>query len=180
MKYFINGLKKWSSKGRVSRKEFWMFYLFWTLFFYLAIFLDYKLRLDLDSLFGYETYSTRWGILSMLYLFLSMIPAYTIQVKRMHDIGKSGYTVFFHCIPWIGQLYVLILFCRKTQMFENKYGPIPNEIIKNRNSHKAYENLSNNENLEKEAKAEIKFCRYCGHQLEKDSDFCSNCGKALK
>jgi hypothetical protein len=56
-----------------------------------------------------------------------------MQVKRLHDSGLSAIWVLLHCIPSIGSIILIILLCRKTQLHDNEYGPIPEEIARNHN-----------------------------------------------
>jgi uncharacterized membrane protein YhaH (DUF805 family) len=47
-----------------------------------------------------------------------LIPGIAVGVRRMHDVGKSGW---FIIIP----LYNLILACTASERGENEYGPNP-------------------------------------------------------
>ena len=47
-----------------------------------------------------------------------IIPYIAVGVRRMHDVGKSGW---FMLIP----IYNLILFCTEGQKGDNEYGPDP-------------------------------------------------------
>lgn len=49
-----------------------------------------------------------------------LIPTLAVGVRRMHDVGKSG---FFILIP----IYSLILALTEGEANENQYGPNPKE-----------------------------------------------------
>ena len=58
----------------------------------------------------------------MLFLF---IPSITVTVRRLHDIGYSGWYYLFALIPFIGSLLLLWWVTRNSQHSENEYGPSP-------------------------------------------------------
>lgn len=62
----------------------------------------------------------------ILALLATMFPAYAVSFRRLQDIGKNGYyCLILHFIPVIGQLILLYWFCKPTQFYTNKYGPVP-------------------------------------------------------
>ena len=76
-----------NAKGRASRSEYWWWYLF-TILASIAVSL---LGVILDKLTGIEFLSTilTWG-LSILIL----IPNICVQIRRYHDINRSGWWIF--------------------------------------------------------------------------------------
>ena len=83
-------LKKYVDfQGRATRKEFWLF----VLFFYISAFVGGII----DGLAGTDFI----GNLILLALFL---PYLAVAVRRMHDVGKAGW---FMLVPF----YNLILAC---------------------------------------------------------------------
>jgi uncharacterized membrane protein YhaH (DUF805 family) len=75
-----------NAKGRASRSEYWWWYLF-TILASIAVSL---LGLILDKFTGIEFLSTilTWG-LSILIL----IPNICVQIRRYHDINRSGWWI---------------------------------------------------------------------------------------
>lgn len=53
-----------------------------------------------------------------LYQLATFVPALALNLRRMHDVGKSGW---FMLIP----IYSLVLFCRDSEPDNNRYGPHP-------------------------------------------------------
>ena len=113
----IDGLRRWKDySGRSDRRQFWWFYLFFLLtpFVCLAISLAFVwllLLLNLDSLSMFS--------LVFAYLYLLFVPSIiALQVRRMHDVGKSGWFVL---IP----LYNFYLFVQPSL----ERGRIPNWIL---------------------------------------------------
>lgn len=90
-------------KGTISRKQFWLSIISYALITLVGIaiipFTDYLKSFIL------------W--VSALLIFVPLLPLLSMQTRRLHDIGKSGAWIFLHLIPVLGQLYLLILFCRK-------------------------------------------------------------------
>jgi len=121
MKYYLNAIANYATfTGRASRKEYWMFVLFSSVFMIISI--------VLDNLFGtniiiYDQKSV-YGYIYLLYSFALMIPGLALCVRRLHDINKSGWTYLLALIPLIGGIWLLVLLCTKGMSEENKYGPV--------------------------------------------------------
>jgi uncharacterized membrane protein YhaH (DUF805 family) len=95
-----------SFQGRLSRKGFWQYYV-----------IPFVLVGYLLSQIGYEHF-----VIDTL-LVLSIWPSLAVQVKRWHDINKSGWWVLILLVPIIGGLIALIAngFLPGTKG-ENEYG----------------------------------------------------------
>jgi uncharacterized membrane protein YhaH (DUF805 family) len=98
-------------KGRARRKEYWMFFLFNMIFVIVAAIIDYMLG----------TFPLIYGI----YLLGLIIPSLAVLVRRLHDVGKSGWWFFIALIPLIGTIWLLVLLCTDGNAGENSYGPSP-------------------------------------------------------
>ena len=104
MKYYLEVLKKYAEfSGRARRKEYWMFILFNAIFTYSLLALDLFLKI---------------GFLNIIYTFAILIPSIAVGVRRMHDVGKSGW---FILIPF----YNLVLACTNGEQGRNQYGTDP-------------------------------------------------------
>ena len=90
--------------GRARRKEYWMFYLFYMIFFIGTTIIDV-----ITGLFP---------ILYTIFLLGILVPTIAVAVRRMHDTGKSGW---FILIPFYG----LILTFIEGDAGENEYGADP-------------------------------------------------------
>ncbi len=60
-------------------------------------------------------------MLGTIYSLAVFIPSIAVAVRRMHDVGKSGW---FILIP----IYNLILACTNGESGENKYGTDPKAL----------------------------------------------------
>jgi len=65
------------------------------------------------------------GPLYGLYSLAVLIPSLAVTVRRLHDVGKSGWFILVGLIPLIGSIWLLVLFCTDSKPGENQYGPSP-------------------------------------------------------
>ena len=95
MQYYIDVLKKYAVfKGRASRKEYWMFVLF-------NLIVMILLSLVLSFL---GTPKMIKSIISNIYSLAILVPSYSVIIRRLHDIGKSGWWILLN----IGGVLLLI------------------------------------------------------------------------
>ncbi|QNM86393.1 DUF805 domain-containing protein [Polaribacter pectinis] len=105
-------------KGRARRKEYWMFVLFQMIFAIVAMILDSVLGLSFSPEIPY-------GWIYVLFGLATFIPGLAVAVRRLHDIGKSGWWYLIAIIPLIGTIWLLVLLCTDSENGENKWGPNP-------------------------------------------------------
>ena len=106
MNYYLKVLKNYATfNGRARRKEYWMFVLFNTIFAFV---------------FGFVCGFIGVPDLAQLYSLAVLLPSIAVGVRRMHDVGKSGW---FLLIP----IYNLILAVTEGEEGENQYGQDPKE-----------------------------------------------------
>jgi uncharacterized membrane protein YhaH (DUF805 family) len=55
------------------------------------------------------------------------IPGLAVAVRRLHDIGKSGWMLLITLIPLIGVIWLLVLLLTDSNSEENLYGANPKE-----------------------------------------------------
>lgn len=120
--------------GRARRKEFWMFVLFNIVISWGLNFIDNMLGFTYQTatwpIPGYEEWSSYYsqsGYLSSIYSLVVFIPSLAVSVRRLHDIGKSGFNLLWSFVCCIGFLYLLYLFVTEGERGTNQYGPDPKE-----------------------------------------------------
>ncbi|MDR6764129.1 uncharacterized membrane protein YhaH (DUF805 family) [Flavobacterium sp. 2755] len=91
--------------GRARRREYWMFTLLSTLITYGILLI---LMLVLPNL----------AFISNVYSLAVLVPSLAVGVRRMHDIGKSGW---FILIP----IYNIVLLATEGEKGPNQYGADP-------------------------------------------------------
>ena len=116
MKWFIKCFQHYADfKGRARRKEYWMFFLFYALFYMCATIIDIILGSNIGGI----------GITGWIVMLVSLIPTISVSVRRFHDIGKSGWWYLIGFVPFIGTIWFFVLMLLDSQPGENKWGPNP-------------------------------------------------------
>lgn len=104
--------------GRARRKELWMFYLF-----------SFLLVIPIAILAGVlVNVSEALGAVAMLaYAAVGLglvLPSLAVQVRRLHDTGKSGWLLLLSLVPF-GGLVLLYFYVIEGDAGPNEYGPDP-------------------------------------------------------
>jgi len=121
MKWYLKVLRQYADfNGRARRTEYWMFILFNLIFASIATVLDNVLGLTIGE-FPY-------GYLYFMYALAIIIPSLAVAVRRLHDIGKSGWMILVTLIPLIGAIWLLVLLVTDSKPGANQYGPNPKGI----------------------------------------------------
>ena len=121
MEWYLQVLKKYAEfSGRARRKEYWMFVLFNIIFLVVAM--------VIDNIMGTTVGILPYGVFYIIYSLAILIPALAVSVRRLHDIGKSGWMILVSLIPFIGAIWLLILMVTDSNLGENQYGPNPKEV----------------------------------------------------
>lgn len=118
MNWFLKCLKQYADfSGRARRKEYWMYVLFYMI---IAIVVHV-----IDVMLGWVTPEFEMGVLGGLYSLCMFIPGLAVSVRRLHDIGKSGWNFLFILIPLVGAVVLLIWFCKEGERRGNAWGLDP-------------------------------------------------------
>jgi uncharacterized membrane protein YhaH (DUF805 family) len=108
MNYYFKVLQNYATfTGRARRSEYWYFFLF---------------NMIIAFVLGIAGGMMKTTILSNIYSLAVLIPSIAVGVRRMHDVGKSGWYVL---IP----IYNLILALTEGDSFDNEYGENPKESL---------------------------------------------------
>jgi uncharacterized membrane protein YhaH (DUF805 family) len=112
MNWYIEVLKKYAVfSGRARRMEYWMFVLF---NFIIAIVIGI-----VEGILGSP------AILSMIYSLAVLIPSIAVSMRRLHDIGRTGWWLLIAFVPLIGAVVLLVFMVLDSQPGSNAYGPNP-------------------------------------------------------
>ncbi len=118
MRWFLKVLNQDAAfSGRARRKEYWMFALFFFLFALILLTVD-SILITFIHWYDFEYITT-------LYFFAMIIPWITVSVRRMHDVGYSGWMIFISLIPIVGTIWYLMLMIKDGDSAQNKYGQNP-------------------------------------------------------
>lgn len=114
--------------GRARRKEFWMFVLFNFIFSSILSVIDNMLGFTFASepVPGAEWASAvQSGYLSSIYSLAVLIPSIAVGVRRLHDIGKSGWNLLWSLVCCVGWIYLIYLYIQEGEKGQNEYGADP-------------------------------------------------------
>ena len=121
MNWYLKCWKQYADfSGRARRKEYWIF----SLINYIIIFFLYILQIVMIK-------STLWlifPIIFFLYAVAVFLPGLAVNIRRLHDIGKSGWWYLIYLIPIIGAIWLTVLMCLDSEPGENQWGENPKEI----------------------------------------------------
>ena len=125
MNWYLKVLNQYFDfNSRARRKEYWMFALVNFIISMLIIRVDNALGFS----FNYTGNISGTGVFNLLYNLLILIPSLAVTVRRLHDVGKSGWILLIGLIPIVGAIWLLILLLRDSEAGENKYGPDPKRL----------------------------------------------------
>ena len=123
MNYYFKVLRQYVDfKGRARRSEYWYFSLF-------SVLISIVLGIIDMTVLGADPFAGESGMLGNLYSLAVLLPSLGVLVRRLHDVGKSGWFFLIILIPVIGFIWLLILLFRDSQQGENKWGPSPKEVL---------------------------------------------------
>lgn len=118
MSWFLLALKKYATfSGRSQRSEYWFFFLF-----YLLIVFGFAM---LDVLLGTYSESGEFGLFSGAFVLAMLIPSLAVGVRRLHDIGRTGWWLLIGFVPIIGTIVLLVFAVTDSEPGTNAYGPDP-------------------------------------------------------
>lgn len=129
--YFTKCMSKsFDGEGRARRKEYWSFVLFELLAFLLAfvIFAVVSGPTSYNSDYSYNP-ASGIGVAVIILMVLVFIPAgITVTVRRLHDIGLTGWLIFISLIPYLGSFVLLIMSLIPSERRVNKHGLYPKPL----------------------------------------------------
>lgn len=103
--------------GRARRSEYWYYFLANLIILIMAAVIDNVTGLNFEPL--------PYGVLYSLYALATFLPGLAVTVRRLHDVGKSGWFYFIVLIPIIGAFWLLYLLIKEGDQGTNSYGPDP-------------------------------------------------------
>ena len=104
-------------KGRASRSEYWWFVLFTIIVNFIA------------TAFPSDITPNPTSIIVSLAIFL---PSLGVIVRRLHDLGKSGWWILLAIIPivnFIGIFVILVFMVMEGEEHTNQYGEVPTNTL---------------------------------------------------
>lgn len=113
--FYLFWSRTFDFEGKSNRKEFWFGVLS------NAIIMVILLALLIISLTCLEKTITAFSIAMMiiftLFCLVELIPSISLIIRRMHDIGKSGFYIWVLFIPIVGFFWYLFLVTRPSNYY---------------------------------------------------------------
>ena len=125
---FLNIIKKdiynvIDYKTRSCRTE----YFYWYLIAVLSSFI-----IGIIVSFIMEFISVLGEIILSLFLIFVFVVSLPLGIRRLHDIGKNAWFILIGLIPIVGQIVLLVFFCKDSSKDSNQWGKSPKyEITSN-------------------------------------------------
>lgn len=110
----FNELKEWylvpfkkyvDFDGRANRKEFWTFVL-----------VNLVISAILANILPY---------LGSLFSLAIIVPSLAVSVRRLHDVGQSGWLLLVGLIPLVGLIILIYFYVQESHAGPNEYGSTP-------------------------------------------------------
>jgi len=136
--YFLDVItnKFFQFAGRAPRREFWYFMLFSIIVsivvgiageilgFMYVIPMEVPVISESGEMIN-TTQNIPINTLQIVFGLSMIFPSMAVSIRRLHDIGKSGWWYLVGLIPLIGAIVLLVFFTTKSDNETNEYGEIP-------------------------------------------------------
>ena len=111
--YFDGMLRYFEISGRSTRMHYWMFYLVYYLLIVLSVFVDIQAG-------GFADLRNPVLTATLFVVFVHAVPSVTVAIRRLHDIGRSGWWYLLSFVPF-GGLVLLYWACCASEPGRNVY-----------------------------------------------------------
>ncbi len=117
MNWYLEVLRKYAVfSGRARRKEYWMFFLFNLIIYFVLGIIGEIVRIA-PQING--------GVLASIYALGVLIPGVAVGVRRLHDTNRSGWWLLINFVPLIGTVVLIVFMVQDSQTGDNRYGQNP-------------------------------------------------------
>ena len=125
MEWMLLPLRRYADfSGRSCRREYWMFALMHGV-------IGMLLYLPVLTAMVEASHGRPPAILGValplfaLYVLTMAVPALAVQVRRLHDLGRSGWLLLVGLVPVAGLFILLYFMCQRGTAGSNFYGADP-------------------------------------------------------
>ena len=109
-------------RGRSRRSEYWWIQLFLVITNLAVAAIDLVLMNgDIDRFVA----NGGGGIVGLVWILVTIVPALAVLVRRLHDTGKSGWWALIGFVPLIGGIVLLVFTVLDSDAGDNKFGVSP-------------------------------------------------------
>mgnify|MGYP006430603107 CR=1 FL=1 len=119
IEYFQLSLRNaFDFQSRSRRKEYWYFVL-------MQFFIGVGFTV-LQMIVGFNSVTANLlAGLSALVSLLLFVPGLAVAVRRLHDVGRSGWWLLLAIVPLIGPIVLIVWFATDGESNPNQWGPNP-------------------------------------------------------
>ena len=111
-------------KGRSRRSDYWWIQLFLVLTNLAVAAIDLVLMNgDVERFIA----NGGGGIVGLIWILVTIVPALAVLVRRLHDTGKSGWWALIGFVPLVGGIVLLVFTVLDSDAGENSQGPSPKD-----------------------------------------------------
>ena len=111
--------------GRSRRSEYWWIQLFLVLTNLAVAAIDLVLMNgDVDRFIA----NGGGGIVGLIWILVTIVPALAVLVRRLHDTGKSGWWALIGFVPLVGGIVLLVFTVLDSDAGGNKFGESPKAL----------------------------------------------------
>ena len=108
--------------GRARRSEYWFIQLFLVVTNLAAAVIDFVLMNgDVERFIA----NGGGGIVGLIWILATIVPAVAVLVRRLHDTGRSGWWALIGFVPVAGAIALLVFTVADSEAQQNSYGPSP-------------------------------------------------------
>lgn len=98
-------------QGRSPRSELW-----WFILFYFIVYIVLAVLAGIAPVLG---------ILTFIFGLAVLLPTLAVEIRRLHDLDRSGWWILLGFIPIVGALVLIYWFCLRGTPGDNRFGPDP-------------------------------------------------------
>ena len=110
-----------TTDGRLNRLRYLKYMLIFALMVGIATFVTSSMATFLT---GNPT-GTLVNVITGIWAIVAGCGNVMLMIRRLHDLGKSGWFALLALVPLIGMIFSIYLFCAPGQIGLNKYGADP-------------------------------------------------------
>ena len=115
MKAYISGISNYFNfRGRASRAQFWLFFLF-------VIIINVVMAIA-DTVIATDDPETGFGLLLGQSQLFHFIPALAVSARRLHDSDRTAWWLLAFLIPVVGWILLIVFFCMGSTPGANRWG----------------------------------------------------------
>lgn len=114
-------------KERATRGDYWwpMLCQFIIAGIYMVLLWSQMVYDEATAMFVYTGFGSVLYWIYLIFGLACILPTLSVAVRRLHDIGKSGWWYLLILVPCVGGIVILVFMCMAGTPGPNKYGEDP-------------------------------------------------------